>query len=279
MLTAGVFWSIAGLAVRLIEFAAEWTILFHRSLTLTVFLLTYIVIFRRGRVAETFRNSGKVAVAAGLVLGVAFCTWIFALTHTTVANALFLLSTAPFIAAIFGWWILRERVPNSTWLFIMIATGGVGVMVFEGVQLGTLFGSIMSLCAATGFALFAVLLRLGKHTDLVPAVFWAGLSAMLVSGFMLLVTDGEFQVVLNDWLLCATMGIFQVGIGLIIFIHGSKYLPAAEITLLSLTEIVLGPLWVWLVIREVPGSLTLVGGVIVLGAIVAQALRTMRQIA
>ncbi len=277
VLTAGVFWSIAGLAVRLIEFATEWTILFHRSLTLSAFLLTYIVVFRRGKVAHTFKSGGWLAVVAGSVLGLAFCSWIFALTHTTVANALFLLSTSAFIAAILGWWLLKERVPHSTWWFILIATAGVGVMVFEGVQLGTLFGSVMGLLAATGFAMFAVLLRWGRNTDLIPAVFWAGFCALAVSGSMILITRGTFDIVLNDWLMCATMGIFQVGIGLIIFVNGSKYLPAAEITLLSLTEVVLGPIWVWLVVREMPGQLTLIGGAIVLAAIVGQALRTMRR--
>ena len=279
VLTAGVCWSIAGLAVRLIEFATEWSILFHRSLALAAFLLTYMAVFRNSSLIGSFRKGGWLAVGAGFVLGVAFCSWIFALTNTTVANALFLLSTAPFIAAVMGWWLLKEHISHSTWWFILIATAGVGVMVFEGFQLGTMFGSLMGLMAATGFAAFAVLLRRGKNTDLLPSVFWAGFTALIISSMMILATGGHFQIVLNDWLLCAVMGVFQIGIGLILFTNGSKYLPAAEITLLSLTEVVLGPIWVWLVIREVPGALTLIGGAIVLGAIMAQAVRTLRNIA
>ncbi len=274
VLTAGLFWSFAGLAVRLIEQANEWSILFHRSTTLAVFLLTYIFIFRRGNVKRTFQRSGPLAVCAGLVLGVAFCCWIFSLTHTTVANALFLLSTSAFIAAILGWFILKERVFPSTWFFILIATAGVGVMVFDGFQTGTLFGSIMGLGAATGFAMFAVLIRKGRSNDLITAVFWAGFFGATISGTIILVTGQSYSIILNDWLLCAAMGVFQVGLGIIIFIHGAKYLPAAEITLLSLTEVVLGPFWVWLAIREVPGALTVIGGAIVLGAIGAQAIRT-----
>ena len=134
----------------------------------------------------------------------------------------------------------------------------------------------MSLLSALGFALFAVLLRKGRNTELVPAVFWAGACAAIISGSMILVTDSGFEVSLYDFMLCAVMGVFQIGFGLVIFTHGSRYLPAAEITLLSLTEIVLGPIWVWLVIQEVPGAMTLIGGLIVLSAIGGQAYYTLR---
>lgn len=277
VLTAGFFWSFAGLLVRLIEFANQWQILFYRSLMLLVFLLFYLLISRRSQFIASFKDCGWLGFSAGAALSLAFCTWIWALTNTTVANALFLLSTAPFIAAFAGLWILGERVAKSLIWAIFIAIFGVGVMVAESYQFGTLFGTVMGLLSATGFAFFAVLLRKGRNTDLVPAVFWAGVCAAIIAGVMILVTESEFQVSLRDFLLCATMGVFQIGVGLVIFTHGSRYLPAAEITLLSLTEIILGPIWVWLVIQEVPGVLTLVGGLIVLSAIGGQAYFTLRR--
>ena len=214
-------------------------------------------------------------MCAGLALSLAFCTWIHALTNTTVANALFLLSTAPFMAAIVGWWILKERVSASMILFMLLAVIGVAVMVAEAYQIGTLLGTTMGLLSAAGFAVFAVLLRKGRKSDLVPSVLWAGLFASVISGLTIVALDSEFGITSRDWLLCASMGVFQVGIGLVIFTHGAKYLPAAEITLLSLTEIVLGPIWVWLVIREFPGTLTLIGGAVVLTAIAGQAVVTL----
>ncbi len=278
VLTAGVFWSFAGLAVRLIEFATEWQILFYRSTTLLAFLVSYLLIARKGRILKAIRSSGVTGFIAGAALSLAFCTWIFALTHTSVANALFLLSTAPFFAAILGWWLLGERVSATLFWFMLLALSGVAVMVAEGYQLGTIFGSVMALFSGLGFGVFAVLLRKGRNTDLVPVVFWAGFCAAVVSGVLILTDDSvTYGISLRDFALCASMGIFQVGVGLVIFTHGSKYLPAAEITLLSLTEIVLGPLWVWLVISEVPGILTLIGGVIVLAAIAGQAFATLRQ--
>lgn len=277
VLTAGFFWSFAGLAVRLIEFADEWQILFFRSTTLVAFLTIYLLATRRRAVIKTIGNCGWIGFVAGVSLSFAFCSWIHALTHTTVANALFLLSTAPFIAAFAGWWLLRERATSVLIWFILLATVGVAVMVAEGYQVGTLFGTIMGLLSATGFGFFAVFLRMGRNSDLVPAVLWAGVCATVISGTIILLTGTGFEISLRDWTLCAFMGVFQVGIGLVIFTHGAKYLPAAEITLLSLTEIVLGPVWVWLVIREVPGVLTIIGGAIVLSAIAGQSFYTLRR--
>ncbi len=277
VLTAGIFWSFAGLAVRLIEFASEWQILFYRSTTLVAFLLLYLGVTRGRKIIAAIRNCGWIGFMAGFTLSLAFCSWIHALTHTTVANALFLLSTAPFIAAIVGWWLLGERVSSVLIWFILMATVGVAVMVAEGYQFGTLFGTLMGLLAATGFGFFAVFLRMGRNTDLVPAVLWAGVCASIISGSIVLGTGISFEITVRDWMLCASMGVFQVGVGLVIFTHGAKYLPAAEITLLSLTEIVLGPIWVWLVIREVPGLLTIIGGAIVLSAIAGQSYFTLKR--
>ncbi len=276
VLTAGVFWSFAGLAVRLIEDANEWQILFFRSVSLIAFLSLYFIVIRRRKTIQVFKECGWAGFFAGLALGTAFCAWIHALTHTTVANALFLLSTSPFFAALLGWWILGEKVSVALFWFIALAIFGVAIMVMEGYQLGTLFGTIMGVTAAIGFGLFAVLLRKGRSSDLVPAVFWAGFWAIVISGTVIFFSSARFEITANDMLYCALMGVFQVGMGLIIFTRGARYLPAAEITLLSLTEIVLGPLWVWLVIGEVPGLLTVIGGFVVLSSIAGQAFYTIR---
>ena len=277
VLVAGIFWSFAGLAIRLIEHALEWQILFYRSSTLVIFLVCYIAVARRGTIIASFRSAGKLSVLAGFCLSIAFATWIFSLTHTTVANALFLLSTAPFLAALIGRWLLGEIVRPSTWIFILMASAGVGVMVIEGLQIGTFFGTCMALASATGFAFFAVLLRRGRNTDLVTFVFWAGVLAVIWATSMILITGEDWNISIRDWLLCAFMGVFQIGIGLVMFSHGSRHLSAAEITLLSMTEIILGPIWVYIGVGELPGVLTLVGGGVVLSAIAGQAIRTLRQ--
>jgi drug/metabolite transporter (DMT)-like permease len=277
VLIAGCFWSIAGLVVRLMDDASEWQILFYRSLALVITLLIYIGLQTRGNLIGAFQRAGLYAVLAGAFLSIAFTCWIFAMTHTTIANALFVLSAAPFLAAIFARVFIGELVKPTTWLYMLLASLGVAVMVVEGIALGTLMGNLFALAAATGFAAFSVILRKGKSVDMTPAVCWAGIWGALIAAFMLFATQQGFVLSTHDLVLCGLLGFVQVGLGLILFTAGSRYVPAAEITLLSLTEVVLGPIWVWLGVNEIPSRLTLIGGAIVLIAIVAQAIHGTRK--
>ena len=272
VLTAGCLWSIAGLVVRLIDNATEWHILFYRSLALMATLLIYIVISSRGKWLKTFLDAGPASVLAGIFLGTAFSSWIFAMTHTTVANALFVLSAAPFMAAVIARIVLKERVKPVTWLCMSAAVVGISVMVGEGALIGTLSGNLLALGAAFGFACFSVILRAGRAVDMTPAVCWAGVWGTTLASGMLGLTQTNMGISQHDLLLCSLMGVVQVGLGLILFTIGSRHVPAGELNLLSLTEVMLGPVWVWIVVDETPGFYTLVGGAIVLGAIVAQAL-------
>lgn len=277
VLTAGVFWSIAGLVVRLMEGASEWQILFYRSLALVVTLLTYIAMANRGAVTKVFRAAGVNALIAGLCLGMAFASWIYAMTHTTIANALFVLAASPFIAAILARLILGESVKRSTLTCMFVALFGIGMMVVEGITIGTLPGNLFALGAAFGFGAFSVALRMGKAVDMTPAVCWAGVWGGAAGALMIAVSGQGFDLSLNDLWLCGLLGFVQVGLGLILFTLGSRHVPAAELTLLSLTEVVLGPVWVWIGVGEKPTLYTLVGGAIVLAAITAQALAGVRR--
>ena len=150
VLIAGCFWSIAGLVVRLMDDASEWQILFYRSLALVITLLIYLGLQNRGNLFGAFRRAGLYAVLAGAFLSIAFACWIFAMTHTTIANALFVLSAAPFLAAIFARVFIGEQVKPTTWLYMLLASLGVAVMVVEGIAVGTLAGNLLALAAATG---------------------------------------------------------------------------------------------------------------------------------
>ena len=277
VLIAGCFWSIAGLVVRLMHEATEWQILFYRSLALVVTLLIFIGLRNHGKLIETFLLAGFHAYMAGAFLSIGFACWIFAMTHTTIANALFVLSAAPFLAAILARLFLGEKVKRSTWLYMILASAGVAVMVGEGAKIGTLSGNLYALGAAMGFAAFTVTLRKGKAVDMTPAVCWAGIWGTFIAAFMLAGSQLSFSLSTHDVLLCGLLGFVQVGLGLILFTAGSRYVPAAEITLLSLTEVVLGPIWVWIGVGETPSQLTLLGGAIVLSAIVAQAIHGVRK--
>ncbi len=277
VLTAGVLWSIAGLVVRLMDDASEWQILFYRSASLIITLVAYIAIRSKGAISRAFRVAGPNAAWAGLFLGSGFACWIFAMTHTTIANALFILAASPLMAAWVAKLVLGEAIRRITLVCMVVSILGIAVMVGEGVVVGTLAGNLMALGAAVAFALFTVTLRKGKAVDMTPAVCWAGIWATLLATTMLLLTQRGFTVSVHDLLLCGLLGFVQVGIGLILFTIGSRHIPAGELTLLSLTEVVLGPVWVWLGVGEVPTLLTIVGGLIVLGAISAQALSGVRR--
>lgn len=277
VLLAGVFWSIGGIVVRLIDAASEWQIVFYRSLALAVMLLIYLTVRKPGAVSSAFRSAGLTAVLAGLSLAAGFICWIFALTHTTVANAMFLLATAPFITAVLARVLIGERIRSVTWFTMSIAVLGVGVMVMEGVASGTLSGNLFALGAALGFAGFTVALRRGKTIDMTPAVCLAGAFAATAAGAMVIYLGHGFPVSTHDAALCIILGVVQVGCGLIIYTIGSRYVAAAELALLSLTEIVLGPIWAWVGVGEIPTKLTLIGGAIVLSAIVGQAFFVVRR--
>ncbi len=277
VLLAGVFWSTAGIIVRLIDSADEWQIVFYRSLAL-MFTLLVVLAVRNGRsILSAFRAAGVNAIVGGLCLGSGFACWIFSLTHTTVANALFLLSTAPLLTAILARIIIGERVVRATWLAMTVALVGVAIMVAEGTVIGTLFGNIMGLAAALAFSGFTVALRRGKGVDMLPTVCLAGTFAAIIAGLVLLVTGIGFVVSGSDLSLCVTLGVGQIGCGLILFTIGSRYVPAAELALLSLTEVVLGPVWVWIGVGEVPSVWTVLGGVIVLVAVAGRALLGVRR--
>jgi drug/metabolite transporter (DMT)-like permease len=274
---AGVFMSIGGIGVRLIESASAWQILFYRSLALIATLLVVLVARNRGGLLDAFRGAGLPAVMAGLSLSVAFCGFIFSLGYTTVANTLFVLAAAPFLAAALGLVVLGESVRRATWLAMVVALVGVGAMVWEGFVRGNPLGDLTALLAALGFAGFTVALRWGKTRDMRPAVCWAALFTAFAAGVAIPSSGGGFAISAWDLGLCAIMGMVQIGAGLLIYTAGSRHLPAAELALLALTEVVLGPIWVWLGIGETPSLATLLGGAIVLGAIAGNALSGLRR--
>ncbi len=277
VLMAGAFWSTMGLGIRHIEEANVWQILCYRSFSLSIFLFI-LISFRSGfKPIQTIRRSGIAGVIGGFGLVMAFSGGIYAIQTTTVANAMFLFASAPFFAAIFGWVILRESVRKATWIATFVALTGIAVMVIDGISLGRMAGNVTALLSALGFAIFTIALRWKKLEDMLPAVFLAGIFAMIISAIICLIQGYTFSLSYNDAGIALAMGIFQVGTGLAIYTIGSKVVPAAELALLSMTEVLLGPLWVWIFIGETASLFTLIGGVILLLAIAGNALTGIRR--
>ena len=277
VLAAGIFWSSMGLGIRQIEVANVWQILFFRSLALTPLLLLVIALRARGNPFPTIQSAGLAGVFGGVSLVFAFSGGILAIKSTTVANAMFLFAAAPFFAAVLGRLVLKEHVRKATWISMMAALVGIVIMVWEGISLGRVIGNVAALVSALGFAVFTISLRWQKLEDMLPAVFLAGLFAIIVAGFICQIKGYGFNIPVRDIGIAIAMGIFQVGTGLILYTIGSKVVPSAELALLSMTEVVFGPFWVWLFLGETAGGYTLLGGIILLIAIAGNALSGLRR--
>lgn len=277
VLAAGVCWSSMGVGIRLMETASAWQILLYRSLSLTAFLFVVLAARSGGRPVAAIRRAGLGAVLAGGCLVGAFAGGVLAVQLTTVANAMFLFAASPFFAALLGRALIGESVRAGTWKAMALAAVGVGVMVANGVALGYQAGNAMALLAALSFACFTVALRWGRGVDMMPAVFHAGVLSALAASAALLISESSFVVSRFDLSIAVALGVVQVGLGLVLCTIGARSVPAAEVALITLSEVILGPLWVWLLMDETPSALTLLGGGVLLAALVVNAATGMRR--
>ncbi len=277
VLLAGACWSTMGLGIRLMQEATVWQILFYRSMALAPLLYCVIALRSRGRPFAVIRAAGLPGISGGLALVGAFAGGIFAIQQTTVANAMFLFATAPFFAAVLGWLLLGEPVRRATWVAIVVGAAGIALMVHEGIALGNWLGDAMALLSGFGFAVFTLALRQNTGQDMLPAVFLSGIFAMAIAGAACWLLGLGFALPANDIAIAFALGVFQLGTGLSIYTVGSKVVPAAELALLSMTEVVLGPVWVWLFLGETASTQTLLGGGVLLGAIAGNALAGLRR--
>ena len=270
---------------RLIEDAEVRNIIFYRSASLALAMMIVVPAFNRGRFFSILYHAGFGGVICGLCIATASFSFLISLNYTSVANAVFMLASMPFFAAFLGWWILGERVASSTWVAMAIAMVGLFLMVLSTLQSGGLVGSILALYASFAAACFTVLLRWGQDIDMMPAIFNAGLFGMLFGGVLIMFPTpwsdtfglAEFAITWSDLMFCALMGFMQLALGLVLFTIGSKSIPAAELTLLSLSEPLLAPVWVWLVVGEVPALYTIIGGAVLMLALVYLALSGTRR--
>ena len=273
VVACGFLWSLAGIGVRMTEEATGWQIVFYRSVGLSITLLAYMMWRNKGQVISSVRGIGLMGFIAGSLTGASFFGNIFALIYTSVANVTFILSTAPFIAALLGRIFLGERVKKRTWLAIACTTSGVLIMVNGGLSSDGLIGMGFAFFMALCYACFTVIMRHCKNIDMVPAALVAGLTSM---AFAALFID-SFVLPINDILIALGLGVVQMGIALILFIKGSRHVPAAELTLLTMLEVILSPLWVWMLLNEHPGYWTLIGGSVIILGVVVQASGTRRK--
>jgi drug/metabolite transporter, DME family len=272
VLAAGSLWSLMGLGLRQIEAASVWQILFWRSVGMVPVLLAVIWWTSGGKPITAIRSVGFAGALGGLSLVLAFAGAIYAIQTTTIANAVFLFSASPFVAAVLGWILLGERVRPWTWAAIALAAFGMYIMVREGLETGAMAGNIAALLSAVGFGAFSVALRWGKVGNTLPVALLGGIFSILAAGLVLVVQGAALAPSGWDISVSASIGAVILALGMVVYTAASRAVPAAELTLLSLIEVMLGPLWVWLLLGETASAATFVGGGVLLAAVVLNAI-------
>ena len=276
IMLAGLFWSFVPIGVREFSYANVWQILFYRSLG--VLPLVYLLIARnaKGSPIAAIKATGHTAVFGAVGLVIAYACAISALRMTTIANAAFLFATAPFFAAVLSKLILGESIRRFTVVALTIAMIGTAIMVFEGYSAGNWLGDFLALLSAIGFAVFVVSLRANKSDDSLPVVFLGAAFSVFVAAAMCLITGTGFSIPTDEIILGISLGAFILGVGMVLCSIGSKVVPAAELSLLCMTEIIFAPVWAWLILNETPTTTVLIGGAAIVSAIVLNAMSGMR---
>lgn len=272
VLAAGTLWSLMGLGLRQIDEASVWAILFWRSVGMVPVLLAYVTWTSRGRPLAAVRSVGVAGMIGGLSLVAAFAGAIFAIQTTTIANAVFLFAASPFVAAILGWVLLREQVRPTTWAAIALAIIGMFIMVREGLAIGAMEGNIAALLSAAGFGAFSVALRWGRLADMTPAILLGGIFSIVTAAIVLRLQGSPIDVSPHDIAISMAIGAVILATGMALYTLGSRVIPAAELTLISLVEVMLAPLWVWLFLNETASVGTFIGGAILLAAVAFNAI-------
>jgi drug/metabolite transporter (DMT)-like permease len=264
---AATLWSTGGLIARLVTTDA-WTTTMWRSLFSAAFLLLVVGLVRRQGVLAQWRAVGGPGLVIAACMAAASTCFILALARTSVANVLILMSVGPWVAGLLGWVLLGERVLLRTWLTMGLALGGVVIMVSDSYGAGRLSGDALAIAMASVFAIATVLVRRHPEIQMTPA---ASLSAV-IAGLAVLPMASPLATVPRDLALLALFGVGQFGAGFLLFIAGARLIPVAQTSLIGMLEVVLGPLWVWLVIGEAIGVRAMIGGLVILTALVLHTL-------
>jgi RarD protein len=272
VLLAGIFWSFGPYVVRHIDQSqlVPWQYLFTRGIVIFILLNVYLFLNEGLKFYKNYLIIGIPGILGGAGLATAMITFIWSISNTSVAVTLLCLAAMPFITAMLGFMFLRERISITVWISILVAAFGIIVMALGNVEKNTLPGLIFGLASALGFSIFSVSLRWRKNTPKFTTVAVAGLFCCLFSSIFILINDLSFLSTNKNEALFATHGTLVCS-GLILYSIGSKNLPATDLTLLSLTEVIGGIFWVWLPwlgINEVPSTNTIIGGFFIFVAII-----------
>ena len=258
--------SFGGLIVKSFEGATLWQILFWRSLFFSLTVLTFLIITYKSKVLKSFYESGLPGFIGGLILSIGFCGYVFAMYNTTVANTNFIISLQILFLAIFGFFFLKEKINLITLISIILAMSGVLLMVGNSLSPGELSGNLAAFTMPITFAVLIMIVRKFPSVDMVPAQFVAGISSCLIG----LSFSPTIMISPHDIFLGFIAGFLQIGFGFIFITIGARTTPSAMVGIIMLSESVLGPIWAFLFVSEIPSLYGLIGGAIILFAVLLQ---------
>ncbi len=264
VLLAGLLWSFGPLVVRYMDdpHMVPWQYIFGRGLTIFIILNLYLYFEEGINFYKNYKKVGRSGIIGGCGLGIAMVSFIYSITNTSAAITLLCLAAMPFFTAILAYLFLKEKISLNVWISIFIATIGIIIMAVGNTEKNSLIGFLFGVTSSIGFSIFSVTLRWRKETPKFTTVALAGLFCFVFAGLMILITQQPFFSSSYNGSLFSLHGTL-VCLGLILYSIGSKAIPAAELTLLSLTEVIGGIFWVWLPlfgINEIPSTNTVIGG-------------------
>jgi len=258
--------SSGGLIVKSFEGATLWQILFWRSLFFSITVLSFLLISYKKKTLKSFYSLGLSGFLGGIILSFGFCGYVFAMYNTTVANTNFIISLQILFLAVFGYIFLKEKINTVTLTSIILAMTGVLLMVGNSLTPGELSGNLAAFTMPITFAILIMIVRKNPSVDMVPAQFIAGISSCLIGFFL----STKIMISPHDIFLGFLAGFFQVGFGFIFITIGARTTPSAMVGIIMLSESVLGPLWAFLFVSERPSMFGLIGGAIILSAVLLQ---------
>ena len=258
--------SFGGLIVKSFEGATLWQILFWRQLFFVLLVIIFLLFTYKKKVFVALYQSGIPGFIGGIILGLGFSAYVFAMYNTTVANANFIIQTQAIFLAIFGYFFLKEKISKLTLASIILAISGILLMVGSSLSPGQLSGNLVAFIMPSSFAVLIVIVRKYPHVDMIPLQLVAGIVAMLIGYFV----STKTNISTNDLFLAFIAGVFQVGLGFIFITIGAKKTLSAIVGILMMTEAVFGPFWAWVFLDESPQFYALIGGSIILFAVFIQ---------
>ena len=258
--------SFGGLIVKSFEGANLWQILFWRSVFFSIVVLFFLLTTYKKNFFNSIYKIGLPGFFGGIVLSCGYAGYVFAMYNTTVANANFIIQTQTIFLAVFGYIFLKEKITILTITSIFLAFGGIFLMLGSSLTSGQMIGNIAAFIMPISFAVLILTVRKYPNVDMIPLQLIAGIGAIII-GYIF---SSKIILSSHDLFLGFIAGFFQVGLGFIFITIGAKTTPSALVGIIMLIEAILGPLWAWLFINETPPLVVLVGGTIVLLAVVLQ---------